>query len=60
MAMPKAQCNYEKARGEYIICKLTNEHCGHVKYCRAENRWELSDSAVNCTLPKKYKEGKNG
>ena len=58
--MPKASCKYEGRGGEYVTCKLTNDICGHVKYCRAENRWKLSDSAVNCTIPKKYKEGKNG
>jgi len=58
--MPKASCQYEGRSGEYILCKLTGEHCGNVKFCRAENRWKLSDNAVNCTLPKKYKEGKYG
>ncbi len=58
--MPKATCNYEGRSGEYVICKLTKEHCGHVKWCRIERRWKLSDCAVNCTVPKKYKEGSNG
>ena len=58
--MPKAQCDYEKTRGEYIICKLTNEPCGHVKYCRAENRWKLSENAIYCTIPNKHKEANDG
>lgn len=56
--MPKASCDYEQRKGEYIICRLTGEHCGHVKYCRAERRWKIHESAVNCTIPKKVKEGK--
>lgn len=58
--MPKAVCDYAGYAGDAIKCKLTGEHCGNVKFCRAENRWKLSDNAVNCTLPKKYKEGKYG
>ena len=58
--MPKVSCSYEGRSGDYVICNLTKEPCGHVKYCRAENRWKLSDTAVNCTLPRQYKEGKNG
>ena len=58
--MPKVSCNYEGRSGDYVICRLTQEPCGHVKYCRAENRWKLSDTAIDCTLPRKYKEGKNG
>lgn len=56
--MPKVSCSYEGRSGDYVICNLTKEPCGHVKYCQAENRWKLSDTAINCTLPKKYKEGK--
>lgn len=58
--MPKASCDYETRSGEYVKCKLTGEPCGHVKYCRIERRWKISDSAVNCTLPKNNKEGRNG
>lgn len=58
--MPKAQCSYEKRSGDRIMCRLTNELCGHVKYCRSERRWKISDYAVNCTVPKKYKEAQNG
>ena len=58
--MPKASCQYEGRSGEYVTCNITKELCGHVKYCRLERRWKLSDSAVNCTIPKKYKEGSNG
>lgn len=56
--MPKVSCDYEQRKAEYIICRLTNEPCGHVKYCRAERRWKIHESAVNCTIPKKVKEGK--
>ena len=56
--MPKASCDYQSRKEEYIICRLTGEPCGHVKYCRAERRWKIHESAVNCTIPKKVKEGK--
>ena len=56
--MPKVSCRYEGRSGEYVTCKLTNDICGHVKYCQAEHRWKISESAVNCTLPNKYKEAK--
>lgn len=58
--MPKASCRYEGRSGEYVSCQLTKEPCGHVKYCQAEHRWKLSETAINCTLPRKYKEGENG
>ena len=50
--MPKAVCDYASI-GNMILCKLTNEPCGNVKYCRLEKTWKLSDNAINCPVPKR-------
>ena len=60
MAMPKASCKYEAPCGEYVICTITKDVCGHLKYCRAENRWKLSENAIYCTIPNKHKEANDG
>lgn len=51
--MPKAVCDYAVYYGEQIKCKITNQPCGNVKFCRMEGRWKLNDNAINCPIPKK-------
>ena len=51
-AMDK-NCKYAKYAGDIIICVITNQICGNVKFCRAEKRWKNNESAVNCTIPKR-------
>lgn len=50
----KAKCIYA-LYGDNIVCMLTKQLCGNVKYCRSEKRWKLSENAVNCPIPKKEK-----
>lgn len=54
--MPKITCPYTTYKQDTIICKLTSDICAHQKFCRADNRFKLSDGAYNCTLLKKSKE----
>lgn len=54
--MPKAVCDYAVTSGNTIICRITEQLCGNVKYCRAEQCWKLSDNAINCPVPKRRKE----
>lgn len=51
--MPKAVCDYAGTSGDAIKCNLTEQLCGNVKYCQLEKRWKLSDSAINCPIPRK-------
>lgn len=53
--MPKADCDYAVYYGEQIKCKITNQLCGNVKFCRMEGRWKLNDNAINCPIPKKVR-----
>ena len=44
------ECRRAKRDDQGIIkCQPSGDLCGHVKYCRAERKWKLSPSAVNCT-----------
>lgn len=49
----KVKCGYAKLTSDNICCNITGQLCGNVKFCRAENRWKLSESAINCPIPKK-------
>ena len=53
--MPKVVCDYAVYYGEQIKCKITNQPCGNVKFCRMEGRWKLNDYAINCPIPKKVR-----
>ena len=48
----KSDCKYAVYEGDVIKCTIIDKLCGNVKFCRVENRWKNSESAVNCTIPK--------
>lgn len=48
----KSECKYAVYEGDVIKCTIIDKLCGNVKFCRVENRWKNSESAVNCTIPK--------
>ena len=54
--MPVVRCVHFTLKDNKGYCKLVNDICGHQKYCRADNKFKLNDTAYNCTILKKSKE----